>query len=268
MLSFHDFVYERKDKKEQNVINLFVKNLKSKASLIYFDEFQVTNIVDAMILGKLFDEIFKENIKIILTSNIKISDLYKDGLQREQFIPFIKVMEDKSIEHELKIDDDYRKSLENKKQRYFFPLNQETNFRMNKFFRTITKDKKKLYKILSIKGRNLEINNYFEGISRFNFKELCDRNLGAEDYLEIVKVSKFIVIENIPQFDDTNSNQQLRFITLLDIVYDKNIPIAVTADQNLDKLSSSISLANEFKRTISRLYELTSINYNNDTRIS
>ena len=138
---------------------------------------------------------------------------------------------------------------------------------MNKFFRTITKDKKKLYKILSIKGRNLEINNYFEGISRFNFKELCDRNLGAEDYLEIVKVSKFIVIENIPQFDDTNSNQQLRFITLLDIVYDKNIPIAVTADQNLDKLSSSISLANEFKRTISRLYELTSINYNNDTRI-
>ena len=268
MLSFHDFVYERKDKKEQNVINLFVKNLKSKASLIYFDEFQVTNIVDAMILGKLFDEIFKENIKIILTSNIKISDLYKDGLQREQFIPFIKVMEDKSIEHELKIDDDYRKSLENKKQRYFFPLNQETNFRMNKFFRTITKDKKKLYKILSIKGRNLEINNYFEGISRFNFKELCDRNLGAEDYLEIVKVSKFIVIENIPQFDDTNSNQQLRFITLLDIVYDKNIPIAVTADQNLDKLSSSTSLANEFKRTISRLYELTSINYNNDTRIS
>ena len=120
MLSFHDFVHERKDKKEQNVINLFVKKLKSKASLIYFDEFQVTNIVDAMILGKLFDEIFKENIKIILTSNIKISDLYKDGLQREQFIPFIKIMEDKSIEHELKIDDDYRKSLENKKQRYFF----------------------------------------------------------------------------------------------------------------------------------------------------
>ena len=92
--------------------------------------------------------------------------------------------------------------------------------------------------------------------------------MGAEDYLEIVKVSKFIVIENIPQFDDTNSNQQLRFITLLYIVYDKNIPIAVTADQNLDKLSSSTSLANEFKRTISRLYELTSINYNNDTRIS
>ena len=86
--------------------------------------------------------------------------------------------------------------------------------------------------------------------------------------MEITKVSKFIVIENIPQFDDVNSNQQLRFITLLDIVYDKNIPIAVTADQNLDKFSSSKSLAKEFKRTISRLHELTSINYKNDSRIS
>ena len=268
MLSFHDFVYERKNKKEQNIIKLFVKDLKLKASLIYFDEFQVNNIVDAMILGKLFEEIFKENIKIILTSNIKISDLYKDGLQRDQFKPFIELMREKSIEHELKIEDDYRKSKENEKQRYFFPLNQETNFKINKFFRTITRDKKKLNKVLSIKGRNFVIKNFFEGISRFNFKEVCDQNLGAEDYLEIVKVSKFIVIENVPQFDDVNSNQQLRFITLIDIVYDKNIPIAVTADQNLDKFSSSKSLAKEFKRTISRLYELTSANYKDDSRIS
>ena len=81
-----------KIKKEENIINLFVKDLKSKALLIYFDEFQVTNIVDAMILGKLFDKIFNENIKIIVTSNIKISDLYKDGLQRDQFKPFIEIM--------------------------------------------------------------------------------------------------------------------------------------------------------------------------------
>ena len=258
MLNFHDFVHEKKNKKEQNVINLFVKDLKSKVSLLYFDEFQVTNIVDAMILGKLFDEIFKENIKIILTSNTKISELYKDGLQRDQFKPFIKIMEERSFEHELKIEDDYRKSKENQKQRYFFPLNQETNFRINKFFRTITKNKKKLTKILNIKGRDFEIKNYYEGISRFDFKDLCDQNLGAEDYLEIIKVSNFIIIENIPQFNDDNSNQQYRFITLLDIIYDKNIPIAVTANQNIDQFTSSHSLENQFKRTISRLYELTS----------
>ena len=261
MLNFHDFVNSRKEKKEQNIINLFVKNLKSKAALIYFDEFQVTNIVDAMILGKLFEEIFKENIKIILTSNTKISELYKDGLQRDQFKPFIKIMEETSLEHELRIEDDYRKSKENKQQRYFFPLNQESNFKINKFFRTITKDKEKIIKTLNIKGRVLEIKNFYEGVSRFDFKQLCDKNLGAEDYLEITKISNFIVIENIPQFNDINSNQQLRFITLLDIIYDKNIPIAVTANQNLDKFSSSRSLEKEFKRTISRLYELTSKSY-------
>ncbi len=261
MLNFHDFVHEKKDKKEENIINLFVKNLKSEASLIYFDEFQVTNIVDAMILGKLFDEMFKENIKIILTSNIKIAELYKDGLQRDQFKPFIKIMEAKSIECELIIEDDYRKTKENRNQRYFFPLNQETNFKINKFFRTITKDKKKSPKTLKIKGRSFEIKNFYEGISRFNFRELCDQNLGAGDYLEIAKNSHFIVIEKVPEFKDINSNQQLRFITLLDVIYDKNIPIAVTANQSLDKLTSSESLKQEFKRSISRLYELTSKDY-------
>ncbi len=261
MLNFHDFVHERKDDKEQNIIKLFVKNLKSKASLIYFDEFQVTNIVDAMILGKLFEEIFKENIKIILTSNIKISELYKDGLQRDQFKPFIKIMEKRSLEHELKIEDDYRKSKDHQNKRYFYPLNQETNFRINKFFRTITRGKDNQKKILNIKGRVFEIKNYYEGTSRFNFNELCDKNLGAEDYLEIIRVSKFIVIEKIPQFDDINSNQQLRFITLMDIIYDKNIPIAVTANQSLEQFASSGSLEKEFKRTISRLYELTSAEY-------
>ena len=262
MLSFHDFVHKKKETEEENIINHFVKNLKLKASLIYFDEFQVTNIVDAMILGKLFDQIFKEDIKIIVTSNTKISELYKDGLQRDQFKPFIKIMEKQSIEVELKIDDDYRKSNDNQKQRYFYPLNQETNFKMNKFFRTITKDKKYSFKVISVKGRDFKIENFYEGIARFNFNELCDQNLGAEDYLEIIKNCKFIAIDKIPQFNDTNSNQQQRFITLLDVIYDKKIPISITANQKLDKFKSSKLLEKPFKRTISRLYELTSINYN------
>jgi cell division protein ZapE len=262
MLNFHNFVHEKKEKEEENIINHFVKNLKLKASLIYFDEFQVTNIVDAMILGKLFDQIFKENIKIIVTSNTKIDELYKDGLQRDQFNPFIKIMEQKSIECELKIEDDYRKSNNNQKQRYFYPLNQETNFKINKFFRTITKNKKHSLKIINIKGRDFKIENFYEGVVRFNFNELCAQNLGAEDYLEIIKNCKFIVIDQIPQFNDINSNQQQRFITLLDIIYDKNIPISVTANQSLDKFTSSKLLEKPFKRTISRLYELTSMENN------
>ena len=258
MLDFHDFVHSRKDKNQENVVSTYVKDLKSKISLIYFDEFQVTNIVDAMILGKLFEEIFKENIKIILTSNIEISELYKDGLQRDQFLPFIDIMKKNSINHELIIEDDYRKSNQNQKQRYFFPLNQETNFKINKFFRVVTKDKKNSPKILNIKGRNFTIQNFYDGICRFNFDELCDQNLGAEDYLEIVKNSKLIIIEQIPQFNDINSNQQQRFITLLDVIYDRDIPLATTASQSLESLTSSKSLKKPFERTVSRLYELTS----------
>ena len=261
MLNYHNFAYYKKDKGDENIIDLFVKNLKSKFSLIYFDEFQVTNIVDAMILGKLFQKIFDENLKIIVTSNTKISELYKDGLQRDQFKPFLRIMEKNSIEHELIIRDDYRKNTYNKHHRYFFPLNQETNFRINKFSRTITKNKNLSSQILEIKGRIFEIKKFYEGISRFNFQELCNKNLGAEDYLEISKKSKFIIIEEIPSFNDINSNQQQRFITLIDIIYDRNISIAVTAEKSLEKLTSSSSLEKPFKRTISRLYELTSKDY-------
>ena len=262
MLSFHNFTHERKENNEENVINQFVKNLKSQTKLIYFDEFQVTNIVDAMILGKLFEQIFKEDIKIIFTSNTKISELYKDGLQRDQFKPFIKIMEEQSTEIELKIEDDYRKSNDNQKQRYFYPLNQETNFRINKFFRTITKNKNHLSKTINVKGRDFKIENFYEGVARFNFDDLCNQNLGAEDYLEIIKNCKFITLDSIPQFNDINSNQQQRFITLIDIIYDKNIPLAVTAEQNIDQFTSSRLLENPFKRTISRLYELTSVKKN------
>ena len=219
----------------------------------------MTNIVDAMILGNLFEQIFKENIKIILTSNIKISELYKDGLQRDQFKPFIKIMEDQSIECELKIGDDYRKSNDNQIQRYFYPLNQETNFKINKFIRTITKDKNHSSKTINVKGRDFKIEDFYEGVARFNFDDLCNQNLGAEDYLEIIKNCKFIALDNIPQFNDINSNQQQRFITLIDVIYDKNISISITANQNLDKFTSSKLLEKPFKRTISRLYELTSI---------
>ena len=262
MINFHDFSYTQKGKKEENIINLFVKDLKNKAILIYFDEFQVTNIVDAMILGKLCDRIFKEDIKIIFSSNTKISELYKDGLQRDQFNNFIKIMIEKSLEHELIIEEDYRKSKENLTERFFYPLNQETNFKINKYFRTISKNKKQNKKTLNVKGREFVINHFYDGIVRFDFSELCGQNLGSEDYIEIIKNCNFIVLDNIEEFNDINSNHQQRFVTLVDIIYEKKIPMAVTSNFNLNNFTSSRLLEKPFKRTISRLYELTSMNYN------
>ena len=126
----------------------------------------------------------------------------------------------------------------------------------------VIENKKLNKKTLNIKGRDFVINNFYDGVVRFNFSELCDKNLGSEDYIEIIKNCSFIVLENISNFNDINSNQQQRFITLIDIIYENKIPMAVTSNFNLNNFSSSKLLEKSFKRTISRLYELTSIKYN------
>jgi cell division protein ZapE len=257
MINFHDFIFNNNEK-DKGIEN-FVRELQKKSKLIFFDEFQVTNIVDAMILGRLFKKIFEKKISVIFSSNIRIDNLYKDGLQRDQFMPFLKILKENCYEQELLINEDYR--INNKKvlNRFLYPINETTNFKLNKFFRELTKNKKKTKKIINIKGREFVIENFYDGIVKFNFEELCNRNLGSEDYLNISQNSKFILIENLPDFDENNSDQQQRFITLIDIIYEKKIPILISSKNSLDKLNSAQSLSQIFKRTISRLYELTSI---------
>ena len=254
MINFHDF---RHNKEDNNSIGSFVKHLKRKYELIYLDEFQVTNIVDAMILGKLFEVIFSENIKIIITTNTKLDDLYKGGLQRDQFLPFISIIKNYSILKELKLKEDYRLKDLNKKQRIYYPLSESTLFMINKNFRELTRGKKKETRNINTKGRNFIIDNFYDGILRFNFKELCDKNLGAEDYINISNISNHIFIEEIPVFNDDNSNQQLRFITLIDILYEKKITLSLSLEKNLINLGSSKKHLQTFKRTTSRLIELT-----------
>ena len=255
MIKFHDY---RHQKKKENSINQFVKNLKKKYELIYLDEFQVTNIVDAMILGKLFEIIFLENIKVIISTNTKLSELYKDGLQREQFIPFIKIINENSIQKELFLDDDYRTQINNTYQKIFYPINEKTRFSINQNFRVLTKNLKKEEKTFETKGRLFKIKNYYDGgVVRFSFDELCDKNMGAEDYLNLSKLCKHIFIEEIPIFTDSKINQQLRFITLIDILYEKKISLTLSMDSELNKLSVSKKHSKIFKRTLSRLYEMT-----------
>ena len=258
MISFHNFCHAHKEVRKSNTIELFVKKISKQFKLIYFDEFQVTNIVDAMILGRLFETMFAQNIKIIFTSNIKINNLYKDGLQRDQFMPFINKMSKMCNEVELIIDEDYRKSPSNILDRFFYPLNEETNFKINKIFRKLTKNKKQSSKSLKIKGRTFVIKNYFERIVKFDFDYLCNQNIGAEDYIKIAEVCDFIVIENIPKFNDENINKQQRFIILIDILYEKKICLMTSSYSDLENFGSSKALVNPFKRTLSRLYELTS----------
>ena len=258
MIKFHDYRHTKKLKKENNSIESFVKNLKKKIDLIYLDEFQVTNIVDAMILGKLFETIFKAKIKVLISSNTKIDNLYKDGLQREQFIPFLEIIKRFCIQHELIINKDYRIDKESKLKRFFYPLNEKTTFHVNQIFRQLTKGKKNSLIKLNIKGRVFIINSFFEGVARFDFNDLCGVNLGAEDYIGIADKCNFIVLDNVPNFNDENSNEQQRFITLVDILYEKSIPLMVSSNFNIYKITTSRKLVEPYRRTISRISELTS----------
>jgi cell division protein ZapE len=263
MINFHDFRHTNKLQDKDNSISIFVKNLKKKINLLYLDEFQVTNIVDAMILGKLFEFIFKEKIKVLISSNIKINNLYDDGLQREQFIPFIKIIKKFCIEHELSINQDYRKIGKSKLERFFFPLNEQTSFQVSQIFRQLSKGKKESNVQLKIKGRTFSINSFFEGHVRFDFNDLCATNLGAEDYITISNKCNFITLVNIPNFTEENVNLQQRFITLIDILYEKKIPMMISANFNLDNFTSSKKLLDPYRRTMSRLFELTSANFYN-----
>ena len=258
MIKFHEFIFENKKKGKNQGLEKFVEKLSDKTQILYFDEFQVTNIVDAMILGKLFKKIFEKNIKVIFSSNIKIKDLYKNGLQRDQFMPFIKILEHNCSEIELEIPEDYRTNKNIPLDRFLSPIDESSNFKFNKFFRKMTKNREKTTKILNIKGRKLIIENFYERVTKFNFDELFNNNLGSEDYIRIAKESDLIFIENLPNFNEDNSNQQQRFITFIDIIYEKKIPLMIKSEVDLNSLCSSKSLTEPFKRTLSRLYEMTS----------
>ena len=258
MIKFHEFIFENKKKGKNQGLEKFVEKLSDKTQILYFDEFQVTNIVDAMILGKLFKKIFEENIKVIFSSNIKIKDLYKNGLQRDQFMPFIKILEHNCSEIELEIPEDYRTNKNIPLDRFLSPKDESSNFKFNKFFRKMTKNREKTTKILNIKGRKLIIENFYDRVTKFNFDELFNNNLGSEDYIGIAKESDLIFIENLPNFNEDNSNQQQRFITFIDIIYEKKIPLMIKSEVDLNSLCSSKSLTEPFKRTLSRLYEMTS----------
>ena len=259
MIEVHDFLQQnQKNDNAENLITQYARTLKDNIDFLYFDEFQVTNIVDAMILGKLFQSLFDEKIFILITSNIKINDLYKDGLQREQFLPFLKTIKEKICEYELKGDVDFRKQDVTKINRFFYPNDKKALSSINQLFRKLTKDRKKLQKEIIIRGRKFPLEQFYDGVARFDFKELCDQNLGAEDYIEIAKFCKFVIIENIPNFNEAIANQQQRFVTLIDVFYENRIKLMVSSKASLEDISSASALEFIFKRTKSRLYELTS----------
>ena len=217
-----------------------------------------------MVLHRLLNRIMKvlkEDIKIILTSNTKIDDLYKDGLQRELFLPFIELIKKKSKIFELDTGKDYRKLNLNNDEVYFSPINLATSHKINDLYIKLSENSKEINKIINVKGREVVIKRLAKRVSRFYFDEICGLPLGAEDYLSMISFFDTIIIENIKNFSNESINEQLRFINLIDVLYDNNINLVLSSTVNISEIDSAFHLKEKFKRTQSRLEEMKSRKY-------
>lgn len=313
MLGVHTKIHEYKKSysKNRNVKSLqfdpikpVVQELTSKSWLLCLDEFQVTDIGDAMVLKRLFTELFKNGVIVVATSNRRPDDLYKNGLQRSNFVPFIGVLKEYCNILLLDSGIDYRQKFKSGKHNcYFIKDNFDANKELNQIFKILAARETDVIRprILTIKGRNVSFSKTCGQVADCTFEELCGRPLGAGDYLLLSQVFHTIIIRDIPQMTQSQKTQARRFITLIDTFYDNKVRILCSADvahtqlfmpvENADNLNDEnralmddlgISASSEdakasifsgeeeifaFDRTVSRLAEMQTEEYWNQRGI-
>jgi cell division protein ZapE len=238
-----------------------VAAISSKARLLCFDELQVTNIVDAMILGRLFEGLFGHNVIVVATSNRPPSDLYKDGLQRENFIPFIDLISKRLDVMRLGAARDYRLERMLGMQVYHHPLGPEASANLDSYFFQLTKGYVAATDKIKVKGRTVEIPFAAGGVGRVSFDRLCGQALGPADYLEIAKRYHTLILDDIPRMDEALKNQAQRFIVLIDALYENKVNLICSSDAPPEELYVLGEGVFEFERLVSRLMEMQSKEY-------
>lgn len=257
MINLHAFI---NNNKKENVVEIYIKNIKKNFDLLFIDELHIFNIVDALLIKKIFLLFKKYKIFILVSSNFKPSDLYKNGLQRNDFIPFIHFLEENFLIINLQNMKDYRREMLNQSKTYFTPISDKTSKEFVKLFERFV-DKSQIHiRKIKTKSRNIRFEKCTANIAFCSFKELCATSLAHEDYQNIAKAFKLLFISNIPLFNDNISDQCRRFISLIDMLYDQQCSVVILAEQPVNKLCQIKSLDKEFERTASRLYEMTIIN--------
>ena len=233
------------------------------ARLLCFDEFQVTDVADAMILGRLFEQLFERGVVVVATSNTSPDRLYEGGLNRSLFLPFIEEFKRRLDVVELDGDVDYRLHRISGLSVYLWPLGPMADAAMDAAWFKLTDRKQGAPQNLTILGRTLRVPQAAKGVARFSFDDLCNKPLAAGDYLRIAHEFHTVIIDHIPVLDYPRRNEAKRFIILIDTLYDHCVKLLASAEAEPDRLylTDEGYEAKEFKRTASRLTEMRSQSY-------
>ena len=237
--------------------------LAREASLLCFDEFSVRDIADAMILGRLFTALFTAGVVVVATSNVAPDELYKDGLNRALFLPFVALLKERLEVVELDARTDYRLQKLRRAPVYYTPLGPKADAALDAAFLALTGHERGEPMTIELLGRRLEAPQAIDGVARFDFDALCRRPLGAADYLKLAQRFHTIILDRIPRLGESERNEARRFIILIDALYDMRIKLIASAAGEPENLYSGVDGAEafEFKRTASRLYEMRSADY-------
>ena len=269
MLDVHERIHAvRQDMKRgehegEDPIRLVAEALAEEAWLLCFDEFHVTDIADAMILGRLFKQLFERGIVMVATSNVAPDELYKDGLNRALFVPFIHMLEAQMDIVRLDARTDFRLEKLAGLPVWYVPADAAADRKLDEAWRRLTGGNGGAAHELALQGRTIHVPHAYMGVARFSFHELCEQPLAAADYLRIAHEYHTIVLDHVPVMTYDNRNAAKRFIILIDTLYDHNVKLIASADAEPDALYRADEgfEAAEFKRTASRLIEMRSQSY-------
>ncbi|MDB5474470.1 MAG: family ATPase [Devosia sp.] len=269
---FHEFMDEmhagmaafRKSPKGRNAdpVEAVVRPLvQSELRLLCLDEFHVHDITNAMLLDRLFSRLFAQGVTLVATSNVLPDELYKDGLNRQLFVPFISLLKSHVTVASLPAARDYRRLKFSGQQVYAFGTGPEVRAEIDRLWLRITGGVAGKPGTVESTGRQIEVRLVAMGAARFGFSDLCEKPLGSRDFVRIAHVFDSLVIDDIPQMDRTRSDAAKRFILLIDTLYDRGVKLGASFAVPLDQLAQDDRTAFEFARTISRLDEMQSEDY-------
>ncbi len=245
-----------------DLIPNIVDEISSECQLLCLDEFQVHDVTDAMILSRLFRALFQAGVIIVTTSNRPPNELYQGGLQREQFEKFIELTERRMLVTELTSDIDYRlKQLKAMKQVYYTPIDEQALDFLYDSYSALTQNATSTPLTIEISGRKIVIEKNACGIAWMTFEELCERPLGASDYIEIATEFHTLLLQDIPALSPERRNEAKRFVTLIDALYEHKVKLICTAAVPAEELYPKGDGSFEFERTVSRLQEMQSESY-------